>query len=157
MASGDDRAVVRDLDASGLSFGIISARWNSEIVRRLAEGAERGFANYNVESVEHFTVPGAFELPFAAKQLALSGKVDGIVVVGAVIRGETTHYELVAGECGRGIMNVQLDTGMPIGMGVLTVEDLAQANARSEDAGGHNVGEEAATVAVELALLVRNF
>ena len=84
---------------------------------------------------------------------ANSGTVDGIVVIGAVIRGETTHYELVAGECGRAIMNVQLATNTPIGMGVLTVENVDQAMARSEGSGGHNVGEEAATVAVELAVL----
>lgn len=153
MASGDERSNVLDLDGSGLRMGIISTRWNTEVVSRLTEGARRGLASYGVGDIEELTVPGAFELPFAAKQLALSSKVDGIVVVGAVIRGETTHYELVAGECGRGIMDVQLETGIPIGMGVLTVENDAQANARSEDAGGHNVGEEAALVAVELAIL----
>ena len=98
-------------------------------------------------------MPGAYELPLAAQLLARSGTVDGIVVIGAVIRGETTHYELVAGECGRAIMDVQLATDTPIGMGVLTVENEAQAKARSEGEGGHNVGEEAATVAVELAVL----
>ena len=77
-------------------------------------------------------------------------------MLGAVIRGETTHYELVAGECGRGIMDVQLRTKIPIGMGVLTVENLAQAQDRSEGPGGHNVGEEAALVAVELAQLSRS-
>lgn len=157
MASGDDRAAALDLDGSALRFGIISARWNSNIVERLAAGAERGLLSYGVESIEHLTVPGAYELPFAAKQLALSGHVDGIVVVGAVIRGETTHYELVAGECGRGIMDVQLSTGVPIGMGVLTVENHAQANTRSDGAGGHNVGEEAAIAALELAILAKRF
>lgn len=151
MASGDDRAEKLNLDGSGLRVGLIKARWNAEVVDRLAAGARRGLEGYGVETIEELTVPGAFELPFAAKQLAMSGQVDAIVVVGAVIRGETTHYEMVAGECGRGIMTVQLETGIPIGMGVLTVENDAQANARSEDAGGHNVGEEAATVAVELA------
>lgn len=156
MASGDDRAQMLELDGSALRIGIISTRWNTLVVDDLTEGARRGLASYGVEAVEHHTVPGAFELPFAAKQLALSGNVDAIVVVGAVIRGETTHYELVAGECGRGVMNVQLETGVPIGMGVLTVENDDQANARSEGPGGHNVGEEAAGVAVELALFVRS-
>ncbi len=153
MASGDDRAHKLELDGSDLRVGLVKARWNAEVVDRLAAGARRGLSGYGVEVIEELTVPGAFELPFAAKQLALSGRVDAIVVVGAVIRGETTHYELVAGECGRGIMDVQLETGIPIGMGVLTVENVAQANARSEDAGGHNVGEEAATAAIELASL----
>ena len=101
-------------------------------------------------------MPGAFELPLAAKVLAESGTVDAIVVVGAVIRGETTHYELVAGECARGTMDVQLNTRVPIGMGVLTVENIAQAEARSQGPGGHNVGEEAAQAAAELAILWRN-
>lgn len=153
MASGDDRATVLDLDGSNLRIGIIATRWNTTVVDRLKEGARRGLASYGVTRIEEVDIPGAFEIPFAAKTLASSGKVDGIVVVGAVIRGETTHYELVAGECGRGVMDVQLTTGVPIGMGVLTVENDDQANARSEGAGGHNVGEEAATVAVELALL----
>ncbi len=156
MASGDERAEAIELDGSGLRIGVISTRWNTEIVDRLAQGALRGLAGFGVTDVHEVTVPGAFELPYAARALARSGRVDGIVVVGAVIRGETTHYELVAGECGRGVMNVQLETGVPIGMGVLTVENEAQANARSEAAGGHNVGEEAALVAVELALFAKN-
>jgi len=157
MASGDERARAGEVDGSGLRIAIIAARWNIPIVNRLADGARRGLKGLGVSTIEDVSVPGAFELPFAAKQLALSGEVDGIVVVGAVIRGETTHYELVAGECGRGIMDVQLETGVPIGMGLLTVENEAQANARSEDQGGHNVGEEAALVAVELAILARRF
>ena len=152
MASGDHRAEAAHIDGSGVAVGIISARWNSDIVDRLVEGARRGLHDLGVTQIVHETVPGAFELPFAAKVLAQSGSVDALVVVGAVIRGETTHYELVAGECGRGIMDVQLGTGVPIGMGVLTVENTAQAEKRSEGPGGHNVGEEAAQVAVELAL-----
>jgi 6,7-dimethyl-8-ribityllumazine synthase len=98
-------------------------------------------------------VPGAFELPFAAQSVISSGTVDALVVLGAVIRGETTHYELVSEGCATGIMQVQISTGIPIGMGVLTVEDDAQALARSEPAGGHNVGEEATSAAIEMALL----
>lgn len=157
MASGDSRAAFTDIDGSKLRFAIISTRWNVEIVSRLAAGAERGLAQLGINNPVHFSVAGAFELPFAAKTVAESGTVDGIVVVGAVIRGETTHYELVAGECGRGIMDVQLSTGIPIGMGVLTVENVTQANARSENAGGHNVGEEAAHAAVELAAISVSF
>ena len=151
MASGDDRAETLDLDGSGLTVGIVSARWNIEIVDRLLDGAKRGLASSGVTSVQHQTVPGAYELPFGALLMAERGEVDAIVVLGAVIRGETTHYELVAGECGRGIMNVQLSTRVPIGFGVLTVENSDQAKARSEGPDGHNVGQEAALVAVELA------
>ncbi len=153
MASGDERAATLDLDGSNLRIGVIGTRWNAEIVDRLRDGAHRGLRSYGVSQITDLTVPGAYELPLAAQFLANSGTVDGIVVIGAVIRGETTHYELVAGECGRAIMNVQLATSTPIGMGVLTVENDDQAMARSEGSGGHNVGEEAATVAVELAVL----
>ncbi len=153
MASGDDRADRVELDGSDLRIGIISARWNCDIVERLEAGAKRSLESFGVSEIVSISVPGAFELPFAAKRLAESGRVDGIVVVGAVIRGETTHYELVAGECARGVMDVQLTTNVPIGMGVLTVENVAQANARSEGPGGHNVGEEAASATVELSLM----
>lgn len=100
-------------------------------------------------------MPGAFELPFAARAVIASGTVDAIVVLGVVIRGETTHYELVADGCARGVMDVQLATGVPIGMGVLTVENETQALARSELPGGHNVGEEATLAAIEMAILAR--
>lgn len=154
MASGDDRASVERVDADGLVIGVISARWNSEVVERLANGARRALEASGIAGIDR-SVPGAYELPFAAKLLADSGDVHGIVVLGAVIRGETTHYELVAGECGRAIMDVQLMTGVPIGMGVLTVENHDQALARSEGPGGHNVGEEATFAAIELAVMAR--
>ncbi len=157
MASGDDRASTIDFDGSDLRVGIISTRWNIDIVTRLVEGAQRGLLSVGVTDFDSSTVPGAFELPFGALTLAESGTVDAIVVLGAVIRGETTHYELVAGECGRGIMDVQLATKVPIGMGVLTVENVLQAQARSQGRGGHNVGEEAALVAVEMALNSERF
>lgn len=153
MASGDDRAEALDVDGSNLRVKIISTRWNIDVVSRLIEGAQRGLLSAGVTDFDSITVPGAFELPLAALHVAQSQTVDAIVVLGAVIRGETTHYELVAGECGRGIMDVQLATQIPIGMGVLTVENLAQAQARSQGRGGHNVGEEAALVAVEMALI----
>ena len=155
MASGDDRAQALDIDGSNLTVGIISARWNTDVVSRLVEGAQRGLLATGVTDFDHETVPGAFELPLGALLMAQSGKFDALIVLGAVIRGETTHYELVAGECGRGVMDVQLATKIPIGMGVLTVENLRQAEERSEGRGGHNVGEEAALVAVELAQLSR--
>lgn len=156
MASGDDRAEnPEELDGQGLRIALISARWNAAIVSRLNEGVERGLTALGVTTVEHLSVPGCFELPFAARAAALSGRVDAIVCTGAVIRGETTHYELVAGECGRGIQSVQLQTGVPVAFGVLTVENEAQALARSLGVGEHNVGEESARVAVEMARLAQ--
>jgi 6,7-dimethyl-8-ribityllumazine synthase len=103
------------------------------------------------------TVPGSFELPMGARILAASGEVDAVICLGSVIRGETTHYELVAGEAAAGIQQAQIATGVPIAFGILTTEDEAQALARSESAGGHNVGEDAAVVAVEMARLAERF
>lgn len=157
MASGDERASEPELDGSGLRIAIIASRWNAAIVDRLVDGAVRGLESFGVSHIEQVSVPGAFELPMAASLIAGSGRIDGIIVVGAVIRGETTHYELVANECGRGIQDVQLKTGIPVGFGVLTVENVGQAEARSEGPGGHNVGEEAAVVAVELAMLAADW
>ena len=152
MASGDDRATSpKGLTGAGLRIGVVRARWNAEIVERLAAGVERGLESLSVTDAVAHSVPGSFEIPFAAKALAMSGEVDAIVCIGAVIRGETTHYELVSEECARGVQRAQLDTGVPILFGVLTVESAAQALARSEGPGGHNVGEEAALGAVEMA------
>lgn len=154
MASGDNRPTAGDLDARDLVIGVIATRWNAEIVERLTDGAWRAIEQAGATGRD-ITVPGAFELPLAARAVIDSGTVDAVVVVGAVIRGETTHYELVADGCARGVMDVQLGTGMPIGMGVLTVENEAQARARSQAAGGHNVGEEATQAAIEMAVLTR--
>lgn len=145
------------LDGAGLRVGVVRARWNAHVVDRLAAGVRRGLAALAVADgdVVEVTVPGSFELPMAAQVLATSGTVDAIVCIGSVIRGETTHYELVAGECARGIQQVQLTTGVPVAFGVLTTEDEPQALARSEGPGGHNVGEDAAHVAVEMARLAR--
>jgi 6,7-dimethyl-8-ribityllumazine synthase len=141
-----------DLDATNFVVGVVSARWNNEIVDRLTAGAHRAISATG--ATPHVaTAPGAFELPFVARALIESGGVDAVVVLGAVIRGETTHYELVSQGCAQGVMQVQIATGIPIGMGIVTVENMSQALARSEPAGGHNVGEEATLAAIEMALL----
>ncbi len=144
------------LDGAGLRVAIVSARWNSHVTLRLLDGVRRGLAAAGVAAadVTEDWVPGAFELPLAAKTWALTGRVDAVICLGCVIRGETTHYEMVAGECARGIQDAQLSTGVPIVFGALTVENLDQALARSEPPGGHNVGEDGAAVAVEMARLV---
>jgi 6,7-dimethyl-8-ribityllumazine synthase len=160
MAGDDARAVAPDgLDGAGLRVGLVRSRWNAAIVERLVGGVRRGLARAGVaaDAVCEISVPGSFEIPFGAKVLAESGQVDAVVCVGAVIRGETTHYDLVAGECARGIQDVQLASGIPVAFGVLTTEDEGQALARSEGPGGHNVGEDAALVAVEMAGHVRRF
>ncbi|HET6952366.1 MAG TPA: 6,7-dimethyl-8-ribityllumazine synthase [Acidimicrobiales bacterium] len=160
MAEGSERAEAPEgLDGAGLRIGVVRARWNAGIVDRLAAGVERGLKALGVvaDNVVEVSVPGSFEIPFGARALATSGRVDAVICIGAVIRGETTHYDIVAGECAAGVQQVQLTTGVPVAFGVLTTEDEAQARARSEDPGGHNVGEEAAMVAVEMALVARRF
>jgi 6,7-dimethyl-8-ribityllumazine synthase len=152
VATGDHRPTVGTLDAGHLTIGVISTRWNEAIVDRLRDGAERALRATGADS-HAVSVPGAFELPMAAKIVIESGRVDAIVVLGAVIRGETTHDEIVSEGCARGVMDVQLATGVPIGLGVVTTENEDQAMARSEPAGGHNVGEEATIAAIEMALL----
>lgn len=146
-----------ELDGRDMTIAVVSARWNSHVTLRLLDGVRRGLAAAGVPSTNIIEdwVPGAFELPLAAKTWALSGRVDAVVCLGCVIRGETTHYESVAGECASGIQQAQLETGVPIAFGALTVENLDQALARSEGPGGHNVGEDGANVAVEMAALVR--
>ncbi len=157
MASGDERSQVPEgTSGAGLRIGVVRARWNAGTVGRLAEGVARGLDGLGVTERVECSVPGSFEIPLAAKLLAASGTVDAVVCIGAVIRGETTHYEIVSGECARGVQQAQLDTGVPIMFGVLTVENQAQADARSQPAGGHNVGQEAAEGAVEMALLARS-
>jgi 6,7-dimethyl-8-ribityllumazine synthase len=156
MTAGDDKAgAPEDLSGQGLRIGVVRARWNADIVDRLADGVRRGLAELQVADadVTDVTVPGSFELPMGARILATSGEVDAVICLGCVIRGETTHYELVAGESASGIQQVQLTTGVPVAFGVLTTEDRDQALARAEGPGGHNVGHDAAVVAVEMARL----
>jgi 6,7-dimethyl-8-ribityllumazine synthase len=145
------------LDGAGLRIAVLCGRFNDVITDRLLDGVARGLNECGVAPADVTTawVPGAFELPLAAKAHAESGRFDAVIVLGAVIRGETTHYEIVSGECARGIQDAQLATGVPILFGVLTTEDVDQALARSEAAGGHNVGEECARGAVEMVGLLR--
>lgn len=156
MGTAEQRAEIpEDLDGVGLRIGLVRARWNTDIVDRLCAGVERGLLHLGVpfDDIVIESVPGSFEVPMACSILARSGEVDAIVTVGAVIRGETTHYELVSEGAARGVQQVQLDTGIPVAFGLVTVESHEQALARSEGPGGHNVGEEAALVAVEMARL----
>jgi 6,7-dimethyl-8-ribityllumazine synthase len=145
------------LDGEGVRVGAVCSRFNSRITLRLLDGARRGLARAGVADadIHEVWVPGAFEIPLAAKAMALSGAVDAIVALGCVIRGETTHYDIVAGECARGVQRVGLETGIPVSFGVLTTENVGQAEARSEGTGGHNVGEDAALAAVEMVGVLR--
>jgi len=158
MSGEQDKAGAPEgLSGEGLRIGIVQARWNTDIVDRLADGVRRGLAGLGVTDVVEVSVPGSFELPMGARILATSGQVDAIICLGSVIRGETSHYDIVAGESAAGIQEVQLSTGVPVAFGVLTTENEAQALARSEGPGGHNVGEDTAMVAVEMARLAERF
>jgi 6,7-dimethyl-8-ribityllumazine synthase len=141
-------------DARGLRFAVVAARFNQAIVQRLSDAAievleKRGAAP---EAVQRFWVPGAFELPLAARWAAESGRFDAVLAFGAVIRGETEHFRLVAESATRGLIDVALATGVPVLNGVLAVHDLTQAESRSGGAHG-NRGAEVALAAVQMARL----
>ena len=137
-------------------FCIVAARFNETIVNALIEGAEQALTYHDVSSsaIDVVRVPGAFELPLAAQRAARTGRYDGIVAVGAVIRGETSHYKYLSFECIRGLARVSLDESIPVGMGVLTTDTVEQAQARSGDY-ADNKGAEAALAALELVSLFR--
>lgn len=145
-----------DLDGTGVRVAIIAARFNDHIVGALRDGARRGLARIGVadSDVLEAWVPGAFELPLAAKAIAETGKVDAVVCLGTVIRGDTPHFDYVCAEAARGIQDAQMSTGVPVMFGVLTVETEQQAIDRSGP-GVDNKGDEAALGAVEMALLLR--
>ncbi len=136
-----------DFDPTGLRFAIVVARFNSSITGKLLEGAREALAKAQVDI---FHVPGAFELPLAAKMLAQTHRYHGIVALGAVIRGGTPHFDYVAGEAARGLQDVGLQTGIPVAFGVLTTDTLAQAESRSGGKDG-NKGFDAAMTAIEMA------
>lgn len=137
-------------------FAIVVARWNAEITENLLDGALRAFSRQGVpdNAVQIVRVPGAFELPLVAKKIAERGKVDAVVSLGCVIRGGTPHFEYICSECARGIGDAALTTGTPIAFGVLTTDDLEQAQLRSGD-NAENKGEEAALCALEMVSLLR--
>jgi 6,7-dimethyl-8-ribityllumazine synthase len=142
------------LDATGMRFGVVVARFNRDITEKLLEGAEAMLHKHDAADVTVAWVPGAYELPLVAKRLAGSGTVDAVVCLGAVIRGETAHFEYVAGEAAAGITRAALDTGVPVIFGVLTVDTREQALDRLGGKEGHK-GEEAALTAIEMVSLFR--
>ena len=136
-------------DCSGKRFALVVARFYEEIAEQLTDGARRALADCGVAEIDTFDVPGCFELPLACRNLIDTDRYDALVALGAVIRGETPHFEFVAGECARGLMNVQLATGIPIGFGVLTTENAVQAQERADPQRG-NKGYHAAAAAATL-------
>ena len=136
------------------NFAIVVARFYEDLANRLIDGAKAAFAQDGEHAIEVFDVPGAFELPLAASYAAGSGRFAGVACLGAVIRGETDHYDFVCGECARGVMRVQLDTGVPCAFGLLTCETMEQALAR---AGGdkRDQGRHAAEAVLRMVALRR--
>ncbi|HWW18160.1 MAG TPA: 6,7-dimethyl-8-ribityllumazine synthase [Candidatus Saccharimonadales bacterium] len=145
-----------DLKASGLRFAIVVSRFNSFLTERLLSAAVDALQRAGAEEkdVEVVRVPGAFELPLAAKKLAATGRYDSLIAIGCVLRGETTHYDYVCSETARGLQLAQMDTGLPIIFCVLTCDTLEQAIDRAGLKGG-NKGFEAGLAAIEMAQLSR--
>lgn len=135
-----------------MRFAICVARFYEDLAERLISGAREVLAEAGVaeSDIDTFDVPGAYELPLAAQFAAESGRYDGVVCLGAVIRGETTHYDYVCGESARGIQDVQLRTGVPCSFGVLTVNNKDQALARSDANAKRNSGAHAAEAVLAL-------
>ena len=139
---------------------LVLASFYEELAAKLEAGAREALDAAGVAEVDRFEVPGAFELPLAAKYVAESGRYEAVVCLGAVIRGETDHYDYVCGEAARGIQEVQLTTGVPCGFGVLTVDSMAQALERVQggskrDTGAHAAQAALASLAVKQQLLGR--
>ena len=161
MTSSDQRPKLQtgrapELDGHGVRVGIVCARFNDVITERLLEACHRTLLDHSVpgDHIEVHWVPGAYELPLGAKACAGSGRYDAVVAIGCVIRGDTPHFDYVAGEASAGVMRVQLDTGVPCVFGVLTTDTVEQADERST--GDGNKGVEFAEAAIEMATLVRS-
>jgi 6,7-dimethyl-8-ribityllumazine synthase len=143
-------------NAADFRFAIVVSRWNEALTTSLANGAERALTRSGApqDSIELFTVPGAFELPLAAQKAAESNRFDAVIALGVVIRGDTPHFDFVAGQASAGIMQASLKTGIPIMFGIVTTNTLDQARERCGDDEG-NKGFEAALSAIEVAALFR--
>ena len=153
---GEYSAATGSVDGKGMRIAIVVSRFNQHITGELLAGARRALLDAGVaeEDVTVAWVPGAFELPLVAKHLASSGWCDSVVCLGAVIRGDTPHFDFVAGEAARGLQEAALATGIPIVFGVLTTDTLQQALDRIGGSEGHK-GEEAANTALEMIELLR--
>ncbi|MDR3739749.1 MAG: 6,7-dimethyl-8-ribityllumazine synthase [Terracidiphilus sp.] len=153
---GKPVAVEGDLSATGMKFAIVVARWNAVITERLLEGALDALLRSGAKraDIDVVRVPGAWEIPAAARVIANAGKVDAIVTLGCLLRGETAHYEAIYNEVSRGIGQSQQETGIPHAFGVLTCETLEQALNRAGIKAG-NKGFEAAAAAIEMVSLKR--
>jgi 6,7-dimethyl-8-ribityllumazine synthase len=141
---------------ASVRIALVATRWNADIVGALVKGARACLKDWGVtpDRVHEFRVPGAFEIPLALEQLARSRRYDGVVALGAVIRGDTPHFEYVAGGCATGLQDVALRHALPVGFGVLTVDTAAQAAARAKP-GKANKGYESAAAMLEMVRFKR--
>lgn len=140
----------------GMKVAIVASRFNEIIVNKLLGGAVDGLVRHGVDenNITAVWVPGAFEIPIAADKLAKSGKYDAVICVGAVIRGDTTHYDYVCNEVSKGVAHVSLNTGIPVLFGVITTENIEQAIARAGSKAG-NKGYDCALSAIEMVNLLK--
>lgn len=150
------KTIEGDLQCRELRFAILASRFNEFIVERLVHGAVDTLRRHGAgdQQIEIVRVPGAFDLPLAARRLAQTQRYDAIVALGAVIKGATAHFDYVAGECAGGLARVAQDTGIPVAFGVLTTDTIEQAVERAGTKAG-NKGADAAITALELANLLR--
>ncbi|MDT0583915.1 MULTISPECIES: 6,7-dimethyl-8-ribityllumazine synthase [Alteromonadaceae] len=145
-----------NIRATGKKFAIVVARFNSFVVESLLDGALDTLDRHgevNTDDITVVRVPGAYELPIVAKKLAEKKQYDGIIALGAVIRGGTPHFDFVAGECNKGLAQVSLDAGIPVAFGVITTDSIEQAIERSGTKAG-NKGSEAALSALEMVNVI---
>ena len=149
------KVIEGNLSAAGQRIGIVAARFNEFITSKLLGGAEDSFLRHGGEAdnLEVAWVPGSFEIPLVAKKMALSGKYDAVVCLGAVIRGATPHFDMVANEATKGIANVGLQSDIPVAFGVLTTDSIEQAVERAGTKAG-NKGFDAMTTAIEMVNLI---
>ena len=145
-----------ELDGRGMRLAVVVSRFNQMLTERLLTGAQEALAKHGVdpESVDVVQVPGSFELPLAAKRLAETGRYQAVVCLGCVLRGETPHFDYVAGQAAAGIGRVGLDTGVPVAFGVVTADTLQQALDRAGGRSG-NKGFDAVVTAIEMANLMK--
>ena len=152
------RVLEGNVVAKGIRVGIVAARFNEFITSKLVGGALDGLKRHDVkeEDIDIAWVPGAFEIPLIASKMAKSGKYDAVICVGAVIRGNTSHYDYVCNEVSKGIASVSLETGVPVLFGVLTTENIEQAIERAGTKAG-NKGYDCALSAIEMVNLIKEF
>ena len=156
MPTDQPKILEGELLARDLHFGFVAARFNDFVVEALIRGAVDALKRHGAgeKQIEIVRVPGAFDIPIVARKLALSRRYEAIIALGAVIRGQTPHFDFVAGECASGLARIALETGVPIAFGVLTTDTMEQALDRAGGKAG-NKGADAALAAIEMANLMR--